>query len=189
MDARTLSTYGQWWLRREASRLGWRGIAGLVLLAAAIGLCASMLWPAQREAGELRAEVAKLRKSLRSGAVGGAGAPPSKLTQLETFYAFFPDVATLPDWLGEVHLAAARHGLALDTGQYQLQRTPGARLARYEMDLPLRGTYPQLRAFLADVLTKIPAASIEEVLVRRDSVANREMEARVRLAIHLGGTP
>jgi hypothetical protein len=187
MDAGTLSTHASWWLRREASRLGWRGIAGLALLAGSLGFAVAVLWPAEREAEALGNEVAALRKSLRSGGVGGPAAPVSKLAQLDTFYAFFPDVSTLPDWLGEVHLAAERHGLALDTGQYALQRTPGARLVRYELDLPLRGTYPRLRAFLAEVLTKIPAASIEEVLVRRDTVADREMEARVRIAIHLGG--
>jgi len=190
MDARALTADASWWLRREASRLGWRGIAGLALLVLAVGLVVLVLRPALRDADDLRADVAKLRTGLRAGtggAAGGVAALPSKIVQLETYYAFFPDVSTLPDWLGEVHLAAARHGLALDSGQYQLQHASGARLASYELDLPLRGTYPQLRAFLADVLTKVPAASIEEVLVRRDSVANREMEARVRLAIHLGG--
>lgn len=190
MDARALTAHASWWLRREASRLGWRGIAGMALVVLAAGLVVFALRPAQREAGELMTEVTKLRTALRAGtgAAGGASAAlPSKIVQLETYYAFFPDVSTLPDWLGEVHLAAQRHGLSLDSGQYQLQHPVGARLARYELDLPLRGTYPQLRAFLADVLTKVPAASIEEVLVRRESVANREMEARVRLAIHLGG--
>lgn len=189
MDARALTAHASWWLRREASRLGWRGIAGIALLVLAAGLVLLVLRPAQREAGELRAEVAQVRAALRADTGGGGGAAvlPSKIVQLETYYAFFPDVSTLPDWLGEVHLAARRHGLALDSGQYQLQHPSGARLARYELDLPLRGTYPQLRAFLADVLTKVPAASIEEVLVRRDAVANREMEARVRFAIHLGG--
>ncbi len=189
MDARALTAHASWWLRREASRLGWRGIAGIALLVLAAALVVFVLRPAQREADELRAEVAQVRAALRAGtgATAGAAVLPSKIVQLETYYAFFPDVSTLPDWLGEVHLAARRHGLALDSGQYQLQHPAGARLARYELDLPLRGTYPQLRAFLAEVLTKVPAASVEEVLVRRDSVANREMEARVRFAIHLGG--
>lgn len=190
MDARALTAHASWWLRREVSRLGWRGIAGIALVLLAVGLVFVVLRPAQREADALRVEVAQVRAALRAGPGGAAGAGPvlpSKVVQLETYYAFFPDVSTLPDWLGEVHLAARRHGLALDSGQYQLQHPSGARLAHYELDLPLRGTYPQLRAFLADVLTKVPAASIEEVLVKRESVANREMEARVRLAIHLGG--
>ena len=91
------------------------------------------------------------------------------------------------DWLGEVHLAAARHGLVLETGEYRLQHPPGARLARYELELPLKGTYPQLRAFLADVLKKIPAAAVDDVVIRRETVASPQLDAKVRLFVYLGG--
>ena len=190
MDTRTLNLHARWWLRREAQRLKWRGIAGIALAVVAVVLAVGVLRPTQRETVELRDDVAALRAKLRSASAPGAQdavVRPAGRTQLENFYAFFPALGTLPDWLGEVHLAAARHGLVLETGEYRLQHPPGARLARYELELPLKGTYPQLRAFLADVLKKIPAAAVDDVVIRRETVASPQLDAKVRLFVYLGG--
>lgn len=190
MDARTLNAHARWWLRREVQRLKWRGVVGIALAVLAVALVVAVLRPMERETAELRDDVAQLRAKLRSGvdpAAHRVATGPAGREQLENFYAFFPSVATLPDWLGEVHLAAARHGLALETGEYQLQHPPGARLARYELQLPLKGTYPQLRAFLADVLKKIPAAAVDDVVIRRETVGSPELDAKVRLFVYLGG--
>lgn len=184
MDARALRPLALWWLRREAARLGWRGLAGIAAGVFAVGFAVSVLWPARHAVVAVKEEVRQVRASLKSGA--GTTASPTRAAQLKTFYAFFPAVQSLPDWVGEIHLAAARHGLAMDTGDYQLVRTPGARLQRYEMQLPVKGTYPQVRAFLAEVLKKVPAAALEDVIVRRESVGDPRLEARVRLVIWFG---
>jgi hypothetical protein len=49
----------------------------------------------------------------------------------------------------------------------------------------LRGGYAQVRSFLDQVLTQIPAAALEEVTIRRDSVGARATETRVRLTLYL----
>lgn len=188
MDARALSRRGHWRLRREVSRLGWSGLAGIALLVIAIALALATLWPAQREISALRAEVAALRGKLRASVSGeGPSVNPSRQAQLETFYGFFPQPESLPDWIGQVHNAALRSGLVLEKGDYQLQRPPGGRLARYQIQLPVTGTYPQLRAFVAEVLKKVPAAAIEDVAVKRESIGAPRLEARVRISLYLGG--
>ncbi|MFO1318356.1 MAG: hypothetical protein U1F52_01960 [Burkholderiales bacterium] len=188
MDPRALSLRLRWLGRREMSRLGWSGLAGIALLVFALGIALSALWPARHEVASLRAEFAELRTKLRAtGGPGGAHASPTKQAQLETFYAFFPPAETLPDWVGQVHNAAARSGLALEKGEYQLQRPPGSRLARYQIQLPVKGTYPQLRGFIATVLQKVPAAAIEDVAVKRETIGAPVLEARVRISLYLGG--
>lgn len=188
MDTRALSLRTRWVARREASRLGWSGLAGIALLVFALGMALSALWPAQREVVSLRSEFADLRTRLRAtGGAEGGRASPTRQAQLETFYAFFPAPETLPDWIGQVHNAALRSGLVLEKGDYQLQRPPGGRLARYQMQLPVKGSYPQLRAFIAEVLQKVPAAAIEDVLVKRETIGAPMLEARVRISLYLGG--
>jgi len=89
------------------------------------------------------------------------------------------------------HLAdefvAARNDLALDSGEYRLANARDGGLARYQITLPLRGGYAQVRSFLDQVLTQIPAAALEEVTIRRDSVGARATETRVRLTLYLAG--
>nr|MCU0870657.1 hypothetical protein [Burkholderiales bacterium] len=149
----------------------------------------STWWPAHRRADDAQAQVAELRARLRAaGPVLAPGTPEAlarDATPLDTFHAWFPPTSSLPEWIGRLHTAARRNGLALDASQYRLQVTRGARLARYEITLPMRGTYPQLRGFVAEALAKIPAAALEEAQFKRDAVAAPGLEAQLRFALYL----
>lgn len=177
----------KWSLRRQVSRLGWRGSAGLALLLASIGFFFSSVMPTQSRIDTLKTEVDDLRARLKSaGENGVTGVAPTRTSQLDNFYAFFPTVQTLPDWLAQMHTAAARNGLALESGEYQLQRQKGSRLARYQITLPVKGTYPQLRGFVSDLLEKVPAAALEDIIIKREAIATPVLEARLKITIFLG---
>lgn len=176
-----------WTLRRQASRLGWRGLAGIALLVFSLGFFFATVTPAKSRIDSLRGEVDDLRGRLKSAGENGiTGVAPTRTSQLENFYAFFPTVQSLPDWLGQMHTAAARNGLALETAEYQLQRQKGSRLARYQITLPVKGTYPQLRGFVADLLEKVPAAALEDIVIKREAIGNPVLEARLKVTIFLG---
>jgi hypothetical protein len=51
----------------------------------------------------------------------------------------------------------------------------------------LHGGYAQVRTFLEQVLTQIPAAALDEVTIRRESIGSRATETRVRLTLYLAG--
>lgn len=179
-----------WRLRREAARLKWRGLAGLAGLVFVAGFVLSVLWPQQREIATLKDDVTELRARLRSVGDGPVtAAPPTRASQLGNFYAFFPGLDTLPDWVGQIHIAAKRNGLSLDQGDYQLQQTARERLLRYQIRLPVKGTYPQLRGFIGDVLQKVPAAALDDVIVKRESAGQPLLDARVTFTIFLGAEP
>lgn len=185
MDAAALTSL-RWLGRREASRLRWRGIAGVALIVFAAGFVLSTLLPAQQRIEALRADVADLRARLKSGGES-ANVPPPRATQLENFYAFFPQVESLPDWVGRVHTAAARNELALESGDYVLERRKGARLVEYQITLPVRGSYAQIRGFVAEVLEKVPAAALDDIVVKRENIGVPALEARIRFVVYLSG--
>jgi hypothetical protein len=49
----------------------------------------------------------------------------------------------------------------------------------------VRGTYPQLRDFLAGVLKDMPVASIDAVRFERKRAAETQLEAQVRVTLHV----
>ena len=173
-------------LRREVERLGAAGVVGIALIVFAVGFYFSALRPAERALDELRTEADELARQFRmSGSLAKREATPSE--QLAAFYAFFPASAATPELLKQINAAAESQGIVLQSGEYRMQRGEGARLGRYEITLPLRGSYRQIRGFVADVLAAVPAAVLEEVNLRRENVESARLEARVRFTVYLGG--
>jgi hypothetical protein len=171
-------------LREELERLGWPGVVGLGLLAFTATIAITAILPLRAEVARLREEVEALQRRLGGGE---RAARPQVQDQLATFYAFFPRAESSPDWLGKIHAIAQKKGVQLASGEYRLERAPSPRLARYQMTLPVQGTYAQIRSFVGDVLEQVPAAVLEEVSLKRESVETQRIEARVRLTLYLGG--
>jgi hypothetical protein len=53
---------------------------------------------------------------------------------------------------------------------------------RYEIMLPVSGSYPQIRDFLKRALTEIPVLSLDSISVKRSDQA---LQAEMRLTLHL----
>ena len=160
------------------------GVTGIGLALVAGALFASAVLPAQAKIDRLRAQLAHVSSvATESPSVGDATA--RGLSQLAMFTRNFPTVSEAPAWILRLHQIAAHNGLALDSGEYRLTNARDGGLARYQITLPLRGGYAQVRSFLEQVLTQIPAAALEEVTIRRDSVGAHATETRVRLTLFL----
>jgi Tfp pilus assembly protein PilO len=170
-------------LRAAVEELGQTGVAGIALLGFAVALYASAIAPLADELTGLRAEADDLQRRLQPGSGRGAAGSPAE--QLATFYAFFPAPQSSPDWLGRINAAAKSQGLVLRSGEYRLDRTADQKLARYQITLPVVGSYGQIRGFVAQVLAEVPAAALEEITLRRESVSSPTLEARIRLTLYL----
>ena len=94
----------------------------------------------------------------------------------------------LPEWLDKVFAAAARHSVALDKGEYDPGRDKDGKLIRYQLLLPVKAAYPQVRGFLESVLQEVPAAALDSVTFQRESIASPQVEAQVRFTLMLGGS-
>jgi len=172
-------------LRREIGRLGAAGVVGIGLLVFAVSFYLSAHRTARTELAALRAEAQQLDERLRTGgSLSRRTMGPAE--QLATFYAFFPEEASTPQWLGRIFTAAAAKGITLESGEYKLERNPGDRLARYQILLPMKGSYAQIRGFVAEVLATVPAAVLREVNLRRENAQSTRLDARVRFTLYLG---
>lgn len=174
-------------LRANLERLGWPGVIGIALAAFAVAFYFTSLAPLERALAERRAEAAALETRLRMGESIVRDPKVGTVDQLATFYAFFPNAASSPDWLGKIHAAAKSKGLVLQSGEYKLERRAEQKLARYQITLPVVGTYGQIRNFLGEVLAEVPAAGLEDITLKRESAGSATLEARIRLTLYLGG--
>jgi hypothetical protein len=173
-----------WALKRTLIGLRWPGLLGLALAVCAAAFYLLGVRPLHGRAVALESDASAL--AAQAGSRGPLAPRPTQRSQLSNFYAFFPAIEALPDLLGKVQRAAHDNGLQLEKGEYRLSEERDFALARYQVTLPLRGTYPQVRGFVNDVLDAVPAAALEDLTRTREAAGDPALEARVRFTLFLG---
>lgn len=174
----------QWQPRRWLRALGWPGVLAVGLLVMSAAFYFSALEPAEQHLDQVRQTALSLREQVqRAGADMQAFDRPAE--QLAKFYRLFPSEKTLPDWLGKIFAAAQAQGLVLEQGEYKAMADKGGRLLRYEITLPVKGEYPQIRKFLAGLAADVPIAGLDHIQFERQKVGTSTVEAKIRLALYL----
>jgi hypothetical protein len=180
--SRLINRY-RWLASRAVGALGLRGLIGLGCLAAAALAYPFVLVPMSADLAKARDEANTLQQARGKG----AGKPSDTDVPLETFYRFFPPAASAPDLLDKLYSSASRRAIVLDQAEYRLTRERDGKLSRYQITLPVRATYPQLRGFVEDVLAQIPSAALEGIGFRRDAISAESVDAQIRFVVYLGG--
>jgi len=174
----------------QFARLGWPGALGAALLLAALAVDLLVNAPLEENLATRQATAA--RRALLPQAVERVRKPLAlPRERAET---------ALP----RLFAAARHHGLQLDEGRYAETGSSGetgnsgeiakageaksGEKRRLRIDLPVNGTYPALRAFLAEVLDENPALLLESLELTRDDIASTELEARLRFVLNLETT-
>lgn len=177
-------------IRWQAERLGNAGKIGVGLLVFSAVFFFAAVLPRQEESNALRIKAEEMQARLRSQPAEKESDPAPKVvygTQaLKAFYAFFPNIDSTPFWIGEVVKAAAQQGIELGSADYRMEREKDIRLARYEMVLPVRGQYAQVRGFVAEALRAVPAMSLADLAIKREGVGSDLLEANLKFNLYLG---
>jgi hypothetical protein len=166
-------------LRAFLRAIGPFGVAGLGVLFGCLPLYFSALQPVERELAALQASSAQHRTAgMVRVALDGREA------ELAGFQALFPAQERSTDELERLYRLARAAGLELMQGEYRVDKR-AAGLVAYRVALPVRGSYPQLRAFVGSVLTEMPTASVDALRFERKKSGESQLEAQVRLTLHL----
>ena len=180
MDARFLNSLLAR-LRFAATRLKPLPLIALALLAATIYFqwLALPQEAAALEAGERR--LAAIERQTRRAAFADTAPVETPAAQRQQQLARFPEDSALAAELGRLVEQAGRQGLQVNGGDYRLQvAREGALLDRYVVNLPVKGEYRQVRAYLKAVRDAFPELAIEDVALRRDNIGSAEIEAQLR---------
>lgn len=164
------------------------GIAGIVLIWLAVAFHLVATEPKQRHATQLRQDLLVAQNDAAK-LVNKRVKPDIQSVdeRFIEFYQYFPTTQSTPDSLGVIYKAAEQQGVQLTEGDYKLVPVRGDKLVGYQVSLPVRGTYIQLRKFIVQLLNETPAVSLDELSFKRETIAHNEVEAKIRLTLYLRG--
>ena len=172
-----------WRLRRAVRSMGWPAIGGVALALFAAGLFVSGVMP-------LQAEVARLRDQVRQLEAQPAGERARTLehehprAQLDAFHAGLASAGQAPEIVRRLHGHARAAGLSLERGEYRPIPDASGRLVRYQIVLPVRGSYPQVKEFLARAIRATPGLALDSVGFQRED-DSQALEAQLRFTVFL----
>ncbi len=174
-----------WIAAQGIKSLGLPGVAGVLLLVFSIaGYVSISVWKnARLEA--LTQEIATEKHHLDMSRLNPGGEVTSAGAQLHAFYEFFPSKQKAPNLFKTIYGAAHDESINLTLGEYKFVPGKSGQVGSYQVNLPVRGSYIQIRKFIVKVLNSVPSAALEEVSFRREAVSRGDLEAKIRFSIYM----
>ena len=160
-------------MKRIQEHLGACGLVGVFLLAAALVFSNLVVSPLQERGARLQD---KASRKAPAAAVPGA----EKVAEV---YAYLEKDEDATDWLAKLHAIGVATGVQLQSASYRTQKTD-AKIVRYEIALPVAGSYGQIRDFLKRSLAEIPILSVDHLTLKREG-KNNVVTAEMRLTLHM----
>jgi len=157
-------------------------IAFMLVMAAA--LAHLFLLPAREAAiEESERRLAGLERSARRALIERQTEQASPEDTRQRLLGRFPGEADLNGELGRLIALAAEQGLRVPSGDYRLVPGKDGLFDRYVLNLPVNGSYRTIRSYLSAVRAEFPDLAIDDVSLRRESVASPEVEAQLRFIL------
>ncbi len=187
--ARSIWQNPLWTRQRWLKLFGWPGIVGAGLLAMCPAFYFSTIKPAQANLTTAQQSAMSVHERVKLAASGLAHNEMAPAEQLAEFYRVFPDDKNMLPWLEKIFALAHGNGIELDRGEYKLIHERIAKLTRFQITLPVRSEYPQIRKFLNSLQAEAPVVSIEHLQFERQKTDTPLVEAKIVLALYLEHGP
>ena len=174
-----------WTASRWVTELGLPGIAGIFLVFISLAGFLSIIFVEHSRLDQLTQDVAVEQKRLDMSRLNPAGDAKSSGAQLRAFYEFFPPRQKAPNLFKTIYGAAHDESIRLSQGEYKYSLGKAGRVGIYQVNLPVKGSYIQIRKFIVKVLNSLPSAALEEVSFKRETVGRGDLEAKISFSIYL----
>lgn len=162
-------------VRRIRAGLGFSGLLAIALLLFAAVFSTLALSPMQERNQRLEERLARGAKQ--------ASPATANAEKLSAFYKHLEQGEDTTDWLAKLYGIGKATGVELVSANYRVHNA-GERIERYEMVVPLTGSYKQVREFLRRSLAEIPVLSLDQLTLKRESRADGMVHAEARLTLH-----
>lgn len=174
-------------IRWQTERLGAAGKTGVGLFVFSTVFFIAAVLPQQAESRALMMRAEAIEQRMKAEPVQeNRKAPKIKGDQaLQAFYAFFPKIDSSPFWIKELVQVAAQRGVEITGTEYRMVHERDVKLVRYEMILPLRGKYAEVRGFIADALRAVPAMALADVALKRQDGESELLDVNLKFNLYL----
>jgi len=169
-----LLSYAQYYV----GRIGPAGQSGAAALVAAAIVTTSALIPAHHAIQSLHSDLLSVQQP--HAALRAENAIARVLSAL-------PGREQIPGVLGTIYQQAQEAGVPLDSGRYTFSAGKAGGVARYEVQFPVKASYPQIRAFINGTLSAVPAANLDKLHIERKAVGETIVNAEVDFVILVRG--
>ena len=159
-------------MNKVVERIGIAGVSAIALLAAALFFSNFMVKPLEQ-----RNALLKESASRRTHTAAPSG------EKVAAVYEFLRKDEDTTDWLAKLHGIGTATGIQARAASYSTKPSEG-RIVRYEIVLPVAGSYAQIRDFLKRAQAEIPILSIDQVTLKKEEKKGA-LHAELRLTLHM----
>jgi FAD/FMN-containing dehydrogenase len=164
-------------LARGLGPVGWIGVAGLLVAAAALLVVVPALARANaRQAIEVEALQQRWDQRHDPASASATRDPAATLA------AALPPASDVADFVAAVQRRADDAAVQVDRTEYRVQPVLGHAAARYRLRFPAHADYPHLRTWLEALLHDYPSLTLDEISLRRAVDGGEELEANIALS-------
>lgn len=161
----------------DLGRLGIPGLVGVGLLLFGISFYASTIAPADVTLEESRQTQVRLEQRATAAAIEKRDEHPG-ITNVPVL----PPAVEATKLIKALHEAAETAGFPIDHLSYRMSSTPGVQ--RYEISLPLKGPYSDIRHFLDTALTLSVPATLDDIELHRSSAVDPKVDVQAHLSYY-----
>ena len=172
-------------VHERTRQLGVVGLAGGALLLLALAYGALAVLPQWQQLQQQQLHSAQAQEQLQQIKRGDLKLPQVPQHELDDFRKQLPAQPQATVAIDRIYSLAKAENISLARGEYALGVDPKTQLARYQILLPVRGSYPQIRRFVHALLGQLPALVLEDVDLQRKKIGDREITGRLRMTLYL----
>lgn len=169
-------------LLRRPSRPAW---AILVMLGMAAGLHLVGSTQLDSQYQLTRQQLDQLRLAAAPEPAPQLSPPPLLEQRYQAFQRLLGEPQDLNHRVAGTFALAEQQGITLAQGEYKMSADSGAHLLSYQLTLPLRASYPQLRRLVDTLLQAHPNLALADISFKRESISAATPEANLRLVLFL----
>lgn len=165
----------------QMRQLGWQGLLGLLLVLGSLAYLFLQAIPKENQVQQLQLDASNFKTNSKRYAQDHK---TGQLDVVKDFYRVLPAQNEANNKISVILNAATNAGLSIEKVEYEqpLSHYP---ITPYQIKLPVKGSYVQIRQFINEVLNAIPTIALNDVSMKRDDITTDVLVTNIQFILYL----